>query len=71
MLEKAGIPAVPIITSAFEATASEMARLWGLAGFRFIMMPHPLASLTPEAVEERAGTLVAPVVTLLRRGQVA
>ena len=55
----------------FETTANEMARLWGLAGFRFIMMPHPLANLTPEALVERAGSLVAPVVTLLRRGQVA
>ena len=71
MLEKAGIPAVPVITSVFETTANEMARLWGLAGFRFIMMPHPLANLSSEAVDERAGSLVAPVVTLLRRGQLA
>ena len=71
MLERAGIPAVPVITSVFEGTANEMARLWGLAGFRFVMMPHPLASLAPEVVDERAGSLVTPIVTLLRRGQVA
>ena len=71
MLERAGIPAVPVITSVFEGTANEMARLWGLTGFRFIMMPHPLANLAPEALAERADALVGPVVTLLRRGQVA
>ena len=71
MLEQKGIPAVPVITSAFEAAATEMARLWGVPGFRFIMMPHPLATLTPEGVTQRASSLVEPVVGLLRRGQIA
>ena len=25
-----------------------MARTWGLPDFRFVMMPHPIANLTPE-----------------------
>ena len=69
MLEKAGIPAVPIITDAFDSTAREMAELWGVPEFRFVMMPHPLASLTPEGVEERAEQLVERVLRLLREGQ--
>jgi len=63
------MPAVPIITDAFDATAREMADLWGVPEFRFVMMPHPLASLTPDAVEQRAAGLVDKVLALLRDGQ--
>ncbi|MCI3953359.1 MAG: hypothetical protein K0R53_2859 [Burkholderiales bacterium] len=69
MLEKAGIPAVPVITDAFDTTAREMAELWGVPGFRFVMMPHPLASLTAEGIEQRANELVESIVRLLQEGQ--
>jgi len=63
------MPAVPVITDAFDSTAREMAELWGVPEFRFVMMPHPLASLTPDAVEQRAAQLVERVLKLLREGQ--
>jgi len=69
MLEKAGMPAIPVVTDAFDATAREMAALWGAPDFRFVMMPHPLANLAPDAVERRAGELVEKVIALLRDGQ--
>ncbi len=69
ILEKAGIPAIPIITDAFESTAREMAELWGIPEFRFVMMPHPLASLTAEDVEHRADELIGKVLELLQEGQ--
>ena len=69
MLEKAGVPAVPVITDAFDSTAREMAELWGVPDFRFVMMPHPLASLTPQGVEQRAQELVDKVLRLLEQGQ--
>ena len=69
MLEKAGVPAVPVITDAFDSTAREMAELWGVPDFRFVMMPHPLASLTPQGVEQRAQDLVDKVLRLLEQGQ--
>jgi hypothetical protein len=69
MLEKAGIPAVPILTDAFDSTAREMAELWGVPDFGFVMMPHPLASLTPEAVAQRADEIFDKVLGLLQKGQ--
>jgi hypothetical protein len=69
ILEKAGIPAVPIVTDAFESTAKEMAQLWGVPDFRFVMMPHPLGSLTAEGVAKRADQLVGDVLGLLQKGQ--
>jgi len=58
-----------LITDAFNSTAREMAGLWGVPGFRFVAMPHPLASLTPQGVEERAAELVERVLRLLIEGQ--
>jgi hypothetical protein len=71
ILEKAGIPAIPVITDAFDSTAREMADLWGVPDFRFVMMPHPLASLTPENIEQRADELIDKVLQLLQEGQPA
>jgi hypothetical protein len=69
ILEKAGIPAIAIVTDAFHSTAREMAELWGMPNFRFVMMPHPLASLTPEEIEARADELLGKVIALLQEGQ--
>lgn len=69
LLEKAGIPAVPVITDAFDNTAKEMAELWGVPEFRFMMMPHPLASLSAAEIARRAGDLVGGVTGLLLDGQ--
>ena len=69
MLERAGIPSVPVITDAFDSTAREMAELWGVPDFRFVMMPHPLASLAPEGVERRADELIDKILRLLQQGQ--
>ena len=69
MLEKVGIPAIPIVTDAFVTTAKEMAELWGVPEFRFIMMPHPLASLTPAQIDLHAQDLVDKVLGLLQQGQ--
>jgi len=69
ILEKAGIPAVPVVTDAFESTTREMASLWGVPEFSFVMMPHPLASLSPALIEQRAGQLTDDIERLLRQGQ--
>lgn len=69
ILEKAGIPAIPIVTDAFDSPAREMVELWGVPRFRFVTMPHPLARLTPEGVEQRAHELLDKVLGLLREGQ--
>lgn len=69
LLEKAGIPAIPVITDAFDNTAKEMAELWGVPEFRFVMMPHPMGSLSAGDIARRAEGLVAGVTGLLLQGQ--
>ena len=50
-------------------TAREMAELWGVPDFEFVMMPHPLASLSPDGVAQRADELFDKVLGLLKKGQ--
>ena len=69
MLEKQSIPAIAIVTDAFENTAREMAQLWGVPDFQFVSMPHPLANMTPTDIERASARLADRVVALLLRGQ--
>ena len=48
-----------------------MARSWGLPDFRFLEMPHPIANLTDEELDQRAAAIVPEVVKLLLEGQEA
>ena len=63
--EKRGIPAAVVITEPFVPTAEEMARLAGMPGYPYAVLPHPVGSLTPAEVVERAEAVVARVEALL------
>ena len=66
LLEQQGVPAVAIVTEPFVATARAMAESWGMAGYRFVTTPHPIANLTAAELDARADALVEPVLELLR-----
>ncbi len=65
LLEKAGIPAVSIVTEPFRITGEEMARNWGEPDYAFLDMPHPIANLKDEELDWRADDLVEKVTWLL------
>jgi len=69
VFEQNGIPSASIITDVFQATGRAMARTWGLPDFRFVMMPHPIANLTDEQLDQRAREIAPKVIELLREGQ--
>jgi len=69
LLEKAGIPAVSIVTEPFRTTGEEMAKTWGVPEYRFLDMPHPIANLTEDELNARADNLAEQVVWLLNVGQ--
>jgi hypothetical protein len=71
VFEQQGVPSASIITEVFKVTGSAMARTWGLPEFRFIAMPHPIANLTPEQLDQRAAAILPEVVKLLLEGQKA
>jgi len=66
ILEKHGVPAVSIITDSFTASGNAMARRLGMPGYRYTMLPHPIANLTPDECCERAESIIDDVLSILR-----
>jgi len=66
LFERAGVPAIAIVTEPFRPTGEAMATSWGLPGYRFLDMPHPIANLDDKELDARADRLVEAVLALLR-----
>jgi hypothetical protein len=69
VFEKHGMPAASIITDVFDATGRAMATAWGLPNFKYLAMPHPIANLTEDELNQRAREMVPQIVDLLLQGQ--
>jgi hypothetical protein len=65
LLEQAGVPAAVIISDAFTVSASAMADLRGAHGYRYLTTPHPVANLTGDGVQARAGQIVPAIIEML------
>jgi signal transduction histidine kinase len=68
-LERAGVPAVSIITDAFDLTARAMARNYGFPGFEYVTVPHPVASLSAAQVRRLAHDITPRVLEILGVGR--
>lgn len=71
VFEQQGVPSASIVTHLFTVTGKAMARTWGVPDLKFLVMPHPIANLTPEQLDERAAEITPQVVQLLLQGQQA
>jgi hypothetical protein len=69
VFEKHGIPAAAIITDVFDATGRAMAQAWGLPNYKYLSVPHPIANLTADELDQRARDVVPQIVQLLLEGQ--
>ena len=69
VFEQQGIPSASIVTHLFIVTGKAMARTWGVPDLKFLAMPHPIANLTPEQMDQRAAEITPQVVQLLLQGQ--
>lgn len=67
--EQQGVPSASIVTHVFIVTGKAMARTWGVPDFKFLVLPHPIANLTPEQMDQRAAEITPQVVDLLLKGQ--
>lgn len=54
-----------ICTEPFRVPAQAMAGVYGLPDFQFVVMPHPIASLTADEVQERVHQLIPDVLRIL------
>ena len=68
MLERAGIPAVSLCTDAFKITAEAMANQMGFPGFRYVTLPHPVASRTEKEIDEMVQDALPDVIRVLGAG---
>jgi hypothetical protein len=59
--EKRGVPAGVICTEPFVSSAKAMSKLGGIPDYPFVVLPHPLGSLSPEALREKA-VMAAPEI---------
>lgn len=63
------MPSASIVTDVFTVTGKAMARAWGVPDFRFLVMPHPIANLNAQQLDQRAQAIAPQVVKLLLEGQ--
>ncbi len=64
-IERRGVPAVAIITRPFKVTADSMAVRQGYRRYRYVLIDHPIASLSDEALTERAKAAVPDILDVL------
>ena len=60
-LEGLGIPTLNLVTDAFEQLFKLEAEQQGIAALPYVVIPHPLGGLRPEAVVARADACAAAV----------
>ena len=65
-LERAGIPAVAIVTTPFVATARAMAANWGVPSYEFLVTSHPIANLGEAELNATAEELAAQVAEFIK-----
>jgi hypothetical protein len=63
--ERRGVPTVAICTKPFLKSGQAMAARQGMPGLRFVMVEHPLSSLTLDEVKVRAQEALPQVVSIL------
>jgi hypothetical protein len=64
--ERAGTPAVAIMTDAFVDGAELMARAVGADGFSFAVITHPIASANDDELRMKARTVAEQAAQLLQ-----
>jgi hypothetical protein len=69
LFEKHGVPAASLITDVFDTTGRAMAVAWGLPTYKYLALPHPIANLTEEELDQRVREITPQIVQLLLEGQ--
>ena len=64
-LEKRGVPAGVICTEPFISSGKAMSRLAGIPDYPFVVLPHPLGSLSDDDLRQRALVAAPEVLRIL------
>jgi hypothetical protein len=52
--ERLGVPAIAVMTERFVSAAELMARVLGMPGYPFVIIPHPVSSATDDGLLDMA-----------------
>jgi hypothetical protein len=64
-IEQRDVPAAVICTRPFIPTAKAMAKICNLPDYPFAVVGHPIGSLTPKELAERAALALPQVIAIL------
>jgi hypothetical protein len=67
MAEKAGIPAIGVMTTRFVSAAKLMSRVLGMPDYAFVVIEHPISSASNADLERAARSTLEQARTLLLR----
>ena len=65
IFEKKGIQTAAILTDTFGRPGDAMARVQGFSDYRYALITHPISSLNPEQVRERAQQALPQILSIL------
>ena len=64
-LETRGLPAAVLCTEPFQSTAAAICQVRGIPDYRFVLVEHPIGSLSEEELRARADAAIAGVTEIL------
>ena len=67
-LQRAGVPAVVVTTTAFATLAHHEAHTLGMEDLPLLVVDHPLGGEPPERIETRAARATSQLLACLRSG---
>jgi len=60
-----GVPTAVICTEPFISSAKAMSKIGGIPDYPFVVLPHPLGNLAPEALRQHAIRAAPEVLQIL------
>jgi hypothetical protein len=64
-LERKGVQTATIVTHTFCRAGDAMAKVQGYPGYRYATITHPISSLKPDEIRERAQDALPQVLAIL------
>lgn len=63
--ERKGIQTAAVLTDTFRRPGDAMARVQGFSDYRYAVITHPISSLSPDQIRERARQALPQVLSIL------
>lgn len=65
IFEKLGVQTATLITDGFRNSGNAMARRMGMPEYHYVVVPHPVANLTPEECKTRAAEYLKEIAEVI------